>query len=182
MQKIGRSLQRASTLIDGLLAFAEGDRRAQDLSDFTEIVNNLADELEPSLEEHGIVFALEMPQLPVLTVARAQVRTVLKNIVQNAIEAMPTGGDLRIAVRLNPRAIVTTISDTGCGLDEATRLRIFEPFWSTKGKLSSETGEGTGLGLAIAHGLAQMIGGSISVSSEPQKGSCFTVSIPRPES
>ena len=107
-------------------------------------------------------------------------RTVLHNIIQNAIEAMPNGGALRIDVSLEEEAIITRISDTGCGLDAQARSRIFEPFWSTKSKRATESGEGTGLGLAIAHGLMQMIGGSISVSSEPNQGSCFTVRFPRP--
>ena len=75
---------------------------------------------------------------------------------------------------MNEMQAIARISDTGCGLDEAARLRVFEPFWSTKRKLSTESGEGTGLGLAIAHGLVKMLGGSMLVSSELNRGSCFT--------
>ncbi|MHC4696750.1 MAG: two-component system sensor histidine kinase NtrB [Planctomycetota bacterium] len=180
-RKIGRALQRAATLVNGLLAFAEGDRRADDLSDFTEVVNDVADEFERATERRGIELILDMPQLPVLSVVRSQVHTILHNIVQNAIEAMPDGGTLRIDVSLEDKSLITRVSDTGCGLDEAARVRIFEPFWSTKGMISTDTGEGTGLGLAIAHGLVQMLGGSIRVTSELKKGSCFTVILPRPD-
>ena len=108
--------------------------------------------------------------------------TVLRNITQNAIEAMPDGGVLEIEARREDGWIITRVTDTGRGLDESEIPRIFEPFWSTKSHLASATGEGTGLGLAIAHGLAQMIRGAISVSSKPGRGSCFTFSIPEPES
>lgn len=72
------------------------------------------------------------------------------------------------------------ISDTGRGLDEASRARIFEPFWTTKARGAQSASSTAGLGLAIAHGLISVIGGSISVESEPDKGSSFTVSIPLP--
>lgn len=180
-QQIARALQRATSLINGLLAFAEGDRRAEDLSDFTEVLNEVADEVEGGLEEHGIELIVDMPKLPVLSVVHSQLYTILHNIVRNAIEAMPHGGTLRIEAALAEKTMIIRVADTGCGLDEAARSRIFEPFWSTKGQLATQTGEGTGLGLAIAHGLVQMLGGSILVSSELNKGSCFTVILPRPD-
>jgi signal transduction histidine kinase len=163
------------------LAFAEGDRRADDLSDFTEVVNDVADEFERKIHGRGIELTLHLPELPILSVVRSQVHTILHNIVQNAVEAMPDGGKLQIEVSLAEKALLIRISDTGCGLDAATRSRIFEPFWSTKGSFATQTGEGTGLGLAIAHGLVKMLGGSILVASELSQGSCFTVILPRPE-
>ncbi|MCH7995851.1 MAG: HAMP domain-containing histidine kinase, partial [Planctomycetes bacterium] len=153
-------------------------------SDFTEIVNDLAEEIEKAVEGRNIEFVLTMPQLPVMCVERMRVRTVLHNIAQNAIEAMPDGGTLTIDVSLDDEKIVTRICDTGVGLDEAAKSRIFEPFWSTKGELTpqSDSAEGTGLGLAIAHGLVQTIGGTIEVTSEPGKGATFVVTLPRPAS
>ncbi|MFQ5589698.1 MAG: nitrogen regulation protein NR(II) [Phycisphaerae bacterium] len=179
-KQIARALQRATTLVNGLLAFAEGDRRTDDLSDFTEIINDIIEEVERESEKRGIELITDIPRLPVLGVVRSQVHTILHNIVQNAMEAMPNGGTMRVEVSLSGKWLITRISDTGCGLGEEARLRIFEPFWSTKGKLSTEAGEGTGLGLAIAHGFVKMLGGSIVVSSELNRGSCFTVKIPRP--
>lgn len=183
LQQTGKALQRATTLVNGLLAFAEGGQHPDDFGDFTEIVFELADKVETMIDGRGIDFVLNIPKLPILPMARAQVLTVFHNIVQNAIEAMPKGGTLTVDVSLKPDWVVTRITDTGVGLDEAAKSHIFEPFWSTKGVLSSSstTTKGTGLGLAIAHGVVQTIGGVITVSSEPKKGSSFKVSLPRPD-
>jgi len=182
LKNTSSALQRASGLVRGLLAFAQGEPQADDLSDFTEIVNDLAEEIDRMVEGRHIEFVLKMPELPVMCVERMRVRTVLHNIAQNAIEAMPNGGALTIEVALEGDTIVTRICDTGVGLDEAAQSRIFEPFWSTKGELTphSDSAEGTGLGLAIAHGLVQTIGGSIVVKSEPGRGAVFVVTLPRP--
>ena len=174
------ALLRATTLVNGLLAFSEGDQRPGDLRDFTEIVHELADEIGRTSAEKRISFTLNLPALPVLSLPRVQVQTVLRNIIQNAIEAMPDGGTLKIDVSLERDRVVTCISDTGCGLDEAAVARVFEPFWSTKPNPGTQGETAPGLGLAIAHGLVQVLGGSICVSSEPAKGSCFKVSLPRP--
>lgn len=174
-----RALMRASVLVNGLLAFAEGAPRADDLSDLTELINDLADELEPAVEGRNIKFTLNLPALPVVPVPRTQLLTILRNIAQNAIEAMPNGGSLRMDVSVCDSAAVITISDSGRGLDKDAQSRIFEPFWSTKGDRALGS-TATGMGLAIAHGLAQVIGATITVSSELDKGSSFTVAIPRP--
>jgi len=173
------ALQRAAAILTGLQAFAEGDQRSDDLADFTEILNQTADEIERKVHGKNIHFALTAPKLPVTPIPRAPVTTIFRNITQNAIEAMPEGGRLSIHVALEKSTIVTRVTDTGRGLSDTQMSRVFEPFWSTKGRLTTTTEEGTGLGLATAHGLAQMIGGSITVSSQPGQGSCFTVSIPR---
>jgi len=181
LDQVGRALQRATTLVNGLLAFAEGDRRADDLSGLAEVVNKLADEIEETIEGRNIEFTVNMPELPAVPVARVQVMTILRNITQNAIEAMPDGGSLWIDISVDSRSVIILIGDTGCGLDETAKSRIFEPFWTTKGPLAAGTGGATGLGLAITHGLVNMIGGTISVTSEVGKGSCFRVTLPRPD-
>lgn len=182
LQHTSASLQRATVLVHGLMAFAQGEPRAGDLSDFTEIVNGIAEGVERQIEGKGIAFRLILPPMPVIPYERMRVHTVLHNIVQNAIEAMPRGGTLTIEVMLRPECVVTRIHDTGIGLDESAKSRVFEPFWSTKSTLTTQTdsAEGLGLGLAIAHGLVQTIGGTITVSSVPQQGTTFEVTLPRP--
>ena len=182
LQHTSKALQRATVLVHGLLVFAQGEPQAGDLSDFTEIVNGIAESVEKSIEGRNIEFNLKLPELPVLPYERMRIRTVLQNIVQNAIEAMPDGGALTLEVFLRADFIVTRIQDTGIGFDESAKSRIFEPFWSTKGTLTTQTGsaEGIGLGLAIAHGLVQTVGGTITVASVPGKGTIFEVTLPRP--
>ncbi len=177
LEQTSRALLRATALMKGLLVFSEGQPHAGDLSDLTELMNDLADELEQTLVGRGIEFILNLPPLPVLPVPRSQLLTILRNIAQNAIEAMPNGGTLRVDVSNDEHASRITISDTGVGMDPEAQSHLFEPFWSTKGDrvLGSSA---MGMGLAIAHGLAQVIGAAITVASQPGKGSSFTVTIP----
>jgi len=178
LKGIARSLAKATYLAKGLLAFAEGDRLANDWSDLTEVVYGVADEVESMIATRDIRFSLLLPRLPVRPVPRIPVATILRNIAQNAVEAMPDGGALTMEVVLDGDDAVVRISDTGVGISEEAMLRMFEPFWTTKGVLGDGITQAAGLGLPIAHGLAKMIGATISVTSEPGKGSSFFVRIP----
>ena len=101
---------------------------------------------------------------------------VFINLCDNARDSMPDGGELRIEAKKDEKAVVVTISDTGCGMDEETLKNIFDPFFTTK-----EVGEGTGLGLSITHGIIKEHKGKISVSSQPNKGTQFRVTFPLAE-
>jgi PAS domain S-box-containing protein len=180
LTQVSQAIQRATALVNGLLAFAEGDRRADDLGDLTEIVTELADDIEQRANKCGIDFVFEMPNVPVIPVPRAQLATILQNITRNAFEVMPDGGKLELDVSVDAHSVIILVSDTGPGLDEAAKLRIFEPFWTTKDDaVTGGPGAVAGLGLAIAHGLVNMLGGTISVTSELGKGSRFRVTLPR---
>jgi signal transduction histidine kinase/ActR/RegA family two-component response regulator len=133
-----------------------------------------------------------VPSGPTVVVAdQGQMEQVLLNLAVNARDAMPMGGVLGIElVRLrvrddgahsyaaltNGQWIALTISDTGVGMDDATREHLFEPFFTTK-----EAGHGTGLGLAICYGIVTRAGGHIAVRSERGRGSSFTVYMPAAE-
>lgn len=179
LKQTSESLSRAIVLVDGLLAFAEGDRRHEDLADFAEVLISLVDEFESSSKAAGITLVFDTPDLPTIEVPRRQVTTVLRNILQNAVDAMSGGGTLTIETTLGDNDVTTRICDTGCGFDEVAASRVFEPFWSTKRERVEGAQRTPGLGLAVAHGLIHMIGGTITAHSKVDQGSCFTITVPR---
>jgi CheY-like chemotaxis protein len=102
----------------------------------------------------------------------AELRESLLNIFLNALDAMPRGGRVTVATEVRGGWALCVVTDTGCGMTEAVRRRVFEPFFSTKVE------QGTGLGLSIAYGIVTRHGGEIDVSSRPGAGSVFSVRLP----
>jgi two-component system, NtrC family, sensor kinase len=101
-------------------------------------------------------------------------RQIVVNLLTNALDASSAGGKIVVQVDADGDVAHLRVRDAGAGIDPQDLARIFEPFYTTKGR-----GKGTGLGLAICKELAQALGGRISVESEPGKGSIFTVTLPR---
>ncbi len=103
----------------------------------------------------------------------AALTELMTNLILNALDAMPDGGTLTLATRPGRRGVVTiTVTDTGVGMPEAVRQRIFEPFFSTKGEA------GSGLGLSMAYSIVRHHAGEIDVESEPGRGTTFTLRFP----
>jgi PAS domain S-box-containing protein len=108
---------------------------------------------------------------PKIMVDTDKMRRVFVNLIKNAVDAMPKGGTLRIASRKSDRNLEITLADTGTGMTKEAMEKIWSPLFTTKAK-------GMGLGLPIAKRLVEGHGGSITVESEPKKGSSFTVTLP----
>ena len=106
--------------------------------------------------------------------AEAALREALMNLIFNAVDAMPGGGAITLATRWEPDTglVALEVTDTGTGMDEATRLRCLEPFFTTKGE------KGTGLGLAMVYGIVQRFGGTIDIASTPGAGTTFALRFP----
>lgn len=111
--------------------------------------------------------------LPVIVGDRSQLTQVLVNLVVNAVQAMPQGGQLTLRTREADDGVSLSVEDTGIGIGEDVRKKIFLPFFTTKG-----VSEGTGLGLSVVHGIVASHGGAIEVDSVVGKGSRFTVRLP----
>jgi GAF domain-containing protein/CheY-like chemotaxis protein len=119
-----------------------------------------------------IRLALDLGVVPTVDGQPSELREVLTNLILNAVDALPRGGEIRIATRLQDGQVEMSVADTGVGMSESVRRRIFEPFFSTKGP------RGTGLGLAMVYGIVSRHGGEILVESAEGSGSTFTIRLP----
>ena len=112
-----------------------------------------------------------VPDSVKLVVDPNQLHQVFINLLQNAADAMPDGGEIRIEFSATPTVASISITDTGNGIPEDAAQHLFEPFWTTKPA-------GTGLGLAISYRIIEAHGGSLSVESPPAGGSRFVIALP----
>jgi len=135
-------------------------------------------------QQRGTVVDMQLdlaPGLPAVLGVDSEVREALINLVFNAIDAMPEGGTLTLRTRCiepagpaAPRSAVVEVTDTGIGMDEDTRRRCLEPFFTTKGE------RGTGLGLAMVYGVAQRHGADVEIDSAPGRGTTMRLVFPIP--
>jgi signal transduction histidine kinase/ActR/RegA family two-component response regulator/HAMP domain-containing protein len=127
-------------------------------------------------QQRGVVIKVATdlsPDDPVILGIEGEVREALTNVFFNSFDAMPDGGTMTVRTRTMPdRRVQIQVIDTGVGMDEATRRRCLEPFYTTKGE------RGTGLGLAMVYGIAERHGASLEVGSTPGKGTTFTFLFP----
>ena len=182
LQEILHAAQRAAGLTGQLLSFSRRQViQPRDL-DLRKLVSQAERMLRRVIGEH-IELEVLQPDTPCVVRADAgQLEQVLVNLAVNARDAMPDGGRLRIAITQLERSglaepsgpcILLEVGDTGKGMDQMTRARLFEPFFTSKQK-----GKGTGLGLATVYGIVKQCGGEILVESEVGKGAKFIIELP----
>jgi signal transduction histidine kinase len=136
------------------------------------LVEEIIESLTPQLDAQAVDVDLDIPPNTVMSGDREMVRRAVLNLVLNALDAMPDGGDLVITSYENDEALELEVADSGDGVPEQFRRKLFEPFFSTKNT-------GTGLGLSIVEHIAQAHGGSVSVTNCPEGGAAFTLRFPR---
>jgi two-component system, cell cycle sensor histidine kinase and response regulator CckA len=178
--------ERAAALVRQLLAFSRRQIVQSTVVRLNVVIGETMKMLERIVGEHIEIKQHLAADLWEVKADVAQVEQVIMNLVINARDAMGSGGRLTVGTRnvsvtssaIPPPGeyVLLDITDTGCGMDEATVTRIFEPFFTTK-----EPGKGTGLGLATVYGIVAQAGGYVDVETAPGKGSCFHVYWPRCE-
>jgi len=186
-QFVGRSLNVVeAAAVDG----AETVRRIQQFArlrpdgppvgvDVNQSVHDAVAMIRPRLEEkiardnRPLDLRLDLGAIETINGRPAALTELMTNLLLNALDAMPDGGTLTVSTRGEPgRHVVLTVTDTGIGMPEAVRRRIFEPFFSTKGE------GGSGLGLSMVYAIVRRHGGDIRVDSEPGRGATFTLTFP----
>jgi PAS domain S-box-containing protein len=174
LEEIAQATDRGAALVRQLLGFS---RRKGTLEQRPIDVNEVVRDVRRMLERvvsRAIDVELDLTDEPTTVVADvARLEQALLNLAVNARDAMQDGGRVTIATERRDDEVVLRLSDTGAGMDEATRARIFEPFFTTK----SDRG-GTGLGLPMVYATVKESGGTIAVDSEVGRGTTFTIAIP----
>jgi PAS domain S-box-containing protein len=181
---------RAATLTQQLLAFGRRQVLQTRVLDLNILVSNIHRLLVRVIGENIALMTDLQSGLGPVRADPGQIEQVILNLAVNARDAMPDGGRLTLATRevhLDPiesarwelipgEYVMLTVTDTGTGMEQELQARIFEPFFTTKPQ-----GYGTGLGLATVYGIVKQSGGAVGVMSTPDKGSTFTVYLPRAE-
>ena len=179
LNKILQAGQRAAKITTGMLAYARDHNSRAETFDLVQLVRDVLTLVEKDLQMHRIKLQTDFADRCFACVNASQIQQVLMNLIINARQAMPGGGNLIIAVQSNDENGIAEIAvhDTGSGI-RADRLRkIFDPFFSTK-QVDKQGQGGSGLGLALCREIIEAHKGRIRVDSAVGKGTSFTLKFP----
>ena len=181
LERIRASTDHLLRVIEQILTFSRVEAGKENLSverlNALELASECASMIEPIARQKGLDFTLALPsyQIPMVTDA-VKLKQVLLNVLSNAVKFTDTGG-VSLRVHANARFIAFDVEDTGIGIAQEHRERIFDPFWQVHGGAKRRSG-GTGLGLTVSRQLTSLLGGELTVHSELGRGSRFSVRIP----
>jgi signal transduction histidine kinase len=174
LHTIQDQIGRISKIMQSLLNMARPGKRERTTLALEPLVENIVAFLGEKLERRHITVVRSFEAAPSISGDSERMQQLFLNLFLNAVDAMPDGGELRLGVEPgSDGAVLVTIADTGSGIAAPDMDRVFDPFFTTK-----PAGEGNGLGLAVVQGIVNDHGGEITVSSEPQGGTCFHISLP----
>ena len=174
LAEITSAALRAAQITRQLLAFGGREMRRPTRVALDVVVANAEERINRTAGDHISIAIARHTDLHAIEADPKQLDHVLKNLVDNACDAMPDGGVVTIETANVGDEVMLAVSDTGRGMSDAVRARIFEPFFTTK-----DVGRGPGLGLSAVLGIVNQCGGSIAVTSEPGQGSTFRLFFPR---
>ncbi len=174
LEQISTQTERASSTVRNLLDFTRKDKPAFAKVTVSDLIRDTARLLANEMKLAGVELHIDMDlSLPSVMGNPRNIQQVFLNLMLNAIQAMPEGGQLRIGGRIDDSFLRVDIQDTGVGIPEENLAKVFDPFFTTK-----EPGVGTGLGLAVSYGIMESHGGKITVESEVGKSTVFSIYLP----
>jgi len=173
LKVIGEEILRINEIVDQFLRFAKPASPLFEKADLNPIFEETLQLLRPQIERGKITVKKELETLPLMTIDKEQIKQVILNLLMNAIQSMPEGGELSISGRFSKDGywVELTVEDSGVGIPPEDVDKLFDPFFSTKEG-------GIGLGLSIAHRIIDQHQGKIEVESNPGSGTRFTLSLP----
>jgi len=181
VSRIEEQAERLHQLILDLihLARVESGQEAFDIVDvdLAEAVQDCVDQYAAAAAQKEITLLAIAPASPIVVRADEEgIRTILDNLIDNAIKYSPVGGRVAVRWHSDAQGAVLEVQDSGIGIAEKDQARVFERFYRVDKARSREVG-GTGLGLAIVKHLAQAFGGSVGLESQPKQGSTFRIRL-----
>ena len=168
---IGRNIDKASAIAKELLQFSSSRK-----TEFVDVnINNVIASAITLLKYKlsSVSVHQDLTEAPDITGDPVKLEEVLINILNNSVEAMPSGGDIFISTSHDDDIVTIKVSDTGMGMPEEHIRKVFDPFFTTK-----EIGEGTGLGLSISYSIINQHNGTIDIASAEGKGTKVTIKVP----
>jgi two-component system NtrC family sensor kinase len=181
LETIGQETERVRKIVKGLLDFSRQTELDREPTDVNRLIRQTITLVENQALIKSVNLAFEPGDgLPMITLDRNQMQSVLLNIIINALDATDPGGSITITTNIGistshpgQQGIEILCTDTGCGIPPENLNKLFDPFFTTK-----EVGHGTGLGLSVSYGIVERHGGTIWVQSKVGKGSTFKVWLP----
>jgi len=172
LDKVGAGVTAVDSTVNDLLHFTVDRDPQLQWVDVRNVVEDVLSSLAPQLVSQDIFATIDVPRAMDASFDPDMIRRAVLNLLLNAVDAMPQGGELVITSYLGPHGLELEIADTDVGLTDDARHHAFEPFFTTKSS-------GTGLGLAIVQRIAEVHGGSVTARNCPEGGAAFTLLIPQ---
>jgi signal transduction histidine kinase len=177
LELIRDGLKRIERTVRNLLNFSRQREIRPEPTSINHNIRHVAELVGYQLRRGNVEVRFDLDRDKALVMAdHFQMEQLFLNLVLNAVEAMPSGGQLTLRTRVKDGQVVAEVSDTGSGIAEGIRDRIFDPFFTTR-----DVGEGTGLGLAVSDSIVAAHGGNLEVESKVGTGSTFRVRLPSTE-
>lgn len=177
---IASATNQMTSLTEDLLVLARSDRQQSPIKSpihLSALLTDLVTLYQPQAQVSGIALTAAIAPDLHLWGDRDQITRALTNLIQNALQYTPEGGQVSVNAQTDHQHIQIMVKDTGIGIAPEQLPNVFERFWRADAARTHDQG-GSGLGLAITQAIVQQHGGSISVTSQPEQGSCFTVKLP----